>query len=328
MQFSALCQHYAPRAFAVKIPPMKTVTVSTPASTANLGAGFDCLALALNHRNIIELTDTGAGAGLEITAEGEGANRVPLDERNLIYRAAAKVFEYMRKGPAGRLLLRSVNTIPLGSGMGSSAATVVGGLVAANVLVGAGLTREQILEMATEMEGHPDNAAAALYGGLTLVSAPHGGGEPHVRALAVPPMQVVIALPEVRLSTAEARAALPAQVPLTDAVFNIGHALFTVQALTTGDEVLLSWALDDRLHQPYRQKLIPGFQAVAAAARQAGASAVALSGAGPSLVAFAAGQHAAIAAAMQAAFASVSLPARTFVLDVDARGAEVVTEGG
>jgi homoserine kinase len=306
---------------------MKKVTVTTPASTANLGAGFDCLALALARRNVIELTDTGAGSGLEITAEGEGASRVPLDERNLIYRAAAKVFDYMKQGPTGRLRIHAANHVPLGSGMGSSAATVVGGLAAANALVGAGLALEELLAMAHELEGHPDNAAAALYGGLTLVSAPPGGGGLRVRSLAVPPMQVVIALPDVRLSTAEARAALPAQVPLTDAVFNIGHALFTVQALTTGDADLLAWALDDRLHQPYRQKLIPGFQAVVAAAKQAGASAVALSGAGPSLVAFAPANHAAIAAAMQAAFAGVSLTARTFVLDVDARGAEVVVEG-
>ncbi len=301
---------------------MKTITVSTPASTANLGAGFDCLALALDLRNVVELVDTGEGSGLEVTAEGEGATRVPLDARNLIYRAAERVFERVGRGPAGRLRLRAINGIPLGSGMGSSAATVVGGLVAANALVAGGLSNEQLLAMAHELEGHPDNAAAALYGGLALVSAQHGG-ELRVRSLAVPPMQVALALPEVRLSTAEARAALPAHVPLTDAVFNIGHALFTVQALTTGDAELLGWALDDRLHQPYRQKLIPGFAAVAAAARAAGASAVALSGAGPSLVAFAPDHHAAIAAAMQAAFATVGLPARTFVLAVDPRGAEV-----
>ena len=306
---------------------MRTVTVSTPASTANLGAGFDCLALALDLRNVVELTDLGEGSGLELTAEGEGAGRVPLDSRNLIYRAAAGVFERVGRGPAGRLRVRALNRIPLGSGMGSSAATVVGGLLAANALVDGGLSRETLLEMATALEGHPDNAAAALAGGLTLVSAPHGGGPVRVRSLAVPPMQVVIVLPEVRLSTAEARAALPAQVPLADAVFNIGHALFTVQALTTGDAELLGWALDDRLHQPYRQKLIPGFAEVAQAARDAGAGAVALSGAGPSLVAFAATGHEAIAAAMQAAFAAAGPASRSFVLAVDPQGAHVaVTE--
>jgi homoserine kinase len=300
---------------------MKKVTVSTPASTANLGAGFDCLALAIDLRNVIELWDTGVGSGVEIEAEGEGAARVPLDEHNLIYRAAERVFAQVGRGPAGRLRVRAVNGIPLGSGMGSSAATVVGGLAAANALVEGGLSLAQLLALAHALEGHPDNAAAALYGGLTLVSA--AGGELRVRSLAVPPMQVALALPDVRLSTAEARAALPATVPLTDAVFNIGHALFTVQALTSGDAELLGWALDDRLHQPYRQVLIPGYAAVAAAARQAGASAVALSGAGPSLVAFATDHHAAIAEAMRAAFAGAGLAARIFVLAVDPRGAQV-----
>lgn len=148
-----------------------------------------------------------------------------------------------------------------------------------------------------------------------------------VRSLRVPPMRVALALPELRLSTAEARAALPAQVPLTDAVFNLGHALFTVQALTTGDEALLRWAVADRLHQPYRQMLIPGYAAAEAAARQAGAAAVALSGAGPSLVAFTFRDHWQIAHAMQAAFEAHGLKARAFVLPVDGQGVTVSVTG-
>ena len=306
---------------------MKKVSVSTPASTANLGAGFDCLGLALNLRNVVELWDTGRGSGLEIDVEGEGEDVLPTDDSNLVYRAVARVFEKVNQRPGGLLRLHAVNGIPLGSGMGSSAATIVGGLVAANALVEGGLSREELLRLAYEMEGHPDNAAAALYGGLTLVSA--SGDELMARAISVPPMKVVIVLPEVRLSTAEARAALPAQVPLADAVYNIGHALFTVQALAAGDEALLSWAVGDRLHQPYRQRLIPGYATVAAEARKAGASAVALSGAGPSLVAFAPARHEQIAAAMQAGFQANGLQARTFVVPVDRQGVQVsVVEGG
>ena len=219
---------------------MRKVSVSTPASTANLGAGFDCLGLALNLRNVVELWDTGRGSGLEIDVEGEGEDRLPTDDSNLVYRAAERVFARLGKRPSGLLRLHAVNAVPLGSGMGSSAASVVGGLVAANALVEGGLTRDEILRLAYEMEGHPDNAAAALYGGLTLVSA--SGDELMARAVAVPPMRVVIVLPELRLSTAEARAALPEQVPLADAVYNLGHALFTVQALAAGDEALLGWA--------------------------------------------------------------------------------------
>ena len=301
---------------------MKKVSVSVPASTANLGAGFDCLALALGLRNTVELWEI--NRGLEIDVEGEGDGRVPLDTTNLIVRAAEKVFEKTDRRPSG-LRVHAANSIPLGSGMGSSAAAAVGGLAAANALVDGGLSRDDLLRMAYEMEGHPDNAAAALFGGLTLVSA--SGDELLVRSLAVPPLKVVVALPDLRLSTAEARAALPEQVPLKDAVFNIGRALFTVQALTSGDSALLRWAIADRLHQPYRKKLIPGYDAVVAEARKAGAAAVALSGAGPSLVAFASDKHWEIAGAMKTAFEANGLACRTFVLPVDRQGIQISVTG-
>src|SRR4029079_15981614 len=155
------------------------VSVSTPASTANLGAGFDCLGLALNLRNVVELWDVGRGSGLEIDIEGEGEERPPTDASNLIARAAERVFAKVGKRPAGLLRLHAINGVPLSSGLGSSAATIVGGLVAANALVEGGLSREALLRLAYEMEGHADNAAAALYGGLTLVSAVGGGTLAH-----------------------------------------------------------------------------------------------------------------------------------------------------
>src|ERR1700730_16259979 len=134
---------------------MKKVSVSTPASTANLGAGFDCLGLALNLRNVVELWDTGRGSGLEIDVEGEGEDRLPTDASNLVYRAADRLFTKCGRRPAGLLRLHTINSIPLGSGMGSSAATIVGGLVAANELVAdqrGGLGRDDILRLAYEME--------------------------------------------------------------------------------------------------------------------------------------------------------------------------------
>lgn len=297
---------------------MKKVSVSIPASTANLGPGFDCLGLALGLRNTVELYET--RQGLEIDVEGEGAERVATDTTNLTYRAAEAVFAKVSRRPEG-LRLHAVNGIPVGSGMGSSSAAIVGGLAAANALVDGRLTREELLRLATEIEGHPDNVGAAIFGGLTLTSAAEG--ELLVKALPVPPMKVAVALPDYRLSTAQARAALPADVPLKDAVFNIGRALFTVQALTNGDFDMLRWAMNDRLHQPYRKKLIPGFDAVMTEARKAGAAAVALSGAGPSLVAFAPDKHWDIAAAMKAAFEANGLPCRTFVLPVDRQGVQV-----
>lgn len=301
---------------------MKKVTVTVPASTANLGAGFDCLALALGLRNTVEFFET--RQGLEIDVEGEGEARVALDSTNLIVRAAEAVFAQVGRRPEG-LRVHAINGIPVGSGMGSSSSAIVGGLAAANALVDGRLTRETLLRLACEIEGHPDNVAAAIYGGLTLVSA--AGEELLAKALPVPPMKVVIALPALKLSTAEARAALPQQVPLKDAVFNIGRAVFTVQALTAGDYELLRWSMADRLHQPYRKRLIPGFDAVAAEARQAGAAAVALSGAGPSLVAFAPDRHWEIAAVMKTTFEAHGLACRTFVLPVDRQGVQVSVIG-
>ncbi len=297
---------------------MRKVVVSVPASTANLGAGFDCLALALSLRSTVEFYET--ARGLEIDVEGEGEDRIGLDSSNLIARAAEALFARVGRRPAG-LRIHAVNGIPLDSGLGSSSAAIVGGLAAANALIDARLSRDELLRLAWELEGHPDNVAAALFGGLTLVSA--SGEELLVRSLAVPPMKLVIALPGMRLSTAQAREALPGHVPLADAVFNIGRALFTVQALAAGEYDLLRWAVADRLHQPYRRQLIPGYDAVVAEARKAGAAAVALSGAGPALVAFAAERHSEIAAAMKAAFEAHGLACRTFALPVDRQGVQV-----
>lgn len=301
---------------------MKKVSITVPASTANLGPGFDCLGLALGLRNTVELYAT--KQGLEIDVEGEGAERVATDTTNLTYRAAEAVFARVGRRPEG-LRWHAVNGIPVGSGLGSSSAAIVGGLAAANALVDGRLTREDLLRLATEIEGHPDNVGAAIFGGLTLTSATEG--ELLVKALPVPPMKVAIALPDHRLSTAQARAALPKDVPLKDAVFNIGRALFTVQALTSGDFELLRWAMNDRLHQPYRKRLIPGFDAVMTEARRAGAVAVALSGAGPSLVAFTPDRHWDVAAAMKAAFETNGLACRTFVLPVDQQGVQVSVIG-
>lgn len=306
------------------------VKVTVPASTANLGPGFDCLGLALGLFNTVEMWDAAGEPGEgepQATVEigGEGADHLPEDGRNLILQAAARLFE-KAGAPARALRARATNGIPLGSGMGSSAAAVVGGLVAANALLDGKFGREDLLRLAFEIEGHPDNAAPAIFGGLVIVSAT--GEELMTRAVPTPQMQAAIALPNVRLSTAEARAALPKSVPLADAVFNVGRSMLVVKALEAGDYDLLKWAMADRLHQPYRRKLIPGYDEAVSAAHRAGAAAVALSGAGPSLVAFAPGGHEAIAQAMAAAFQKAGLAARTFVLPVDRQGVRVTVAGG
>jgi homoserine kinase len=299
---------------------MKKITVSVPATTANLGAGVDCMGLALNLRSKVEVWEI--AQGLEVEVEGEAASQLPLDESNLIVRAAEKVFERVKRRPTG-LHLHSINGVPLASGLGSSSAAIVGGLVAANALVDGRLTRTELLQMACDMEGHADNAAPTLYGGLALVS---GTGEDLVaHCLTVAPIKVVIALPNVRLSTAEARAALPKEIPLKNAVYNIGHALLTAQALVAGDFDLLRRAVGDRLHEPFRKPLIPGSAEAATQACRAGAVAVTLSGAGPSLAAFLppAAPHEGVVAAMKAAFEAAGVACRTFALPVDSQGAKL-----
>ena len=298
---------------------MRPAVVRAPASTANLGPGFDCLGLALNLHNTLEMSSIERGIQIEI--EGEGAGTLPRGARNLMVRAARRVFDSVGRAPKG-LFLKVTNEIPLSSGLGSSAAAVVAGLVAANTMIKNKLSPADLLRLAQDMEGHSDNAAAALFGGLNVVTTI--SGQPVARQVAVAGLKLVVALPQVTISTRQMRQALPRRVPLGDAVFNVGRALLTVEALRTGDYDLLGIAMADRLHQRHRLRFIPAGEAAMTAARKAGAAAVALSGAGPSLVAFAPDRHQRIAKAMTRTFKSAGLNVRTFVLDIEAEGARAV----
>lgn len=295
------------------------VRVRVPASTANIGPAFDCLALALDLWNEAEF-ELG-GEGLQIAVSGEGAERLPRHERNLVYRAVRRVYEEVSEPPPQNIRIRCHNNIPLGSGLGSSAAASLAGLLGANALLGNPLKPELVLRLGAELEGHADNLAAALYGGLVLVK--HSEWRTTAQRLACAAWQAVYVLPEVRLSTRAARAALPKKVSLADAVFNIGQTLAVREALGSGDLAALAEAMQDRLHQPYRLPLLPGAAEALGAARQAGAAA-GLSGAGPGLIAFVVpGREQAVLAAMRAAFEGHKLAVRQLVLRSSAQGAEV-----
>jgi homoserine kinase len=226
--------------------------VSAPASSANLGPGFDCLALALELRNEVEIR-RGTSAKPVVRISGEGAGEAPTGADNLFLRA----FERGGADVEG-LEFEMTNRVPFARGLGSSAATIAAGLVAARAWTGGDET--DMLGLAAEIEGHPDNVAAALNGGLTLAWSNEDGvsaigfGEPDVAFVAV--------VSEVGLSTAEARAALPAQVPHADAVHTAARAALLVAAIGSGDCELLRDALDDRLHEPYRAPLVPLLAAV------------------------------------------------------------------
>ena len=254
---------------------------------------------------------------MEVSGEGLGA--LPSGPTNLVARAALRLFERVGRAKPAGLQIRCTNRIPLGSGLGSSAAAVVAGLVGANALLGEPLDKLQLLRLAAEIEGHPDNAAAALLGGLVVVA--DGGENLMARKIEIPALALAVVVPEFTLPTRAARAALPQQVALPDAVFNLGRTALVVEALRTGDLELLGQAMQDRLHQPYRLKLIPGAEAALAAARQAGAAAAALSGAGPGVVAFGRGSLEPVSQAMLGAFAAAGLPARAWILTVTPQGA-------
>lgn len=297
---------------------MTSVKVTIPATTANLGPGFDCLGLALGLYNEVTLDDV--GEGLSIAIAGEGQDVLATDDGNLVVRAAESVFRRVGRRPRG-LRIRQHNEIPVGSGLGSSAAATVGGILGANALVDGDLSMAEMLQLASDLEGHPDNTAAALFGGLILVV--EVSGTFHVERIKIASMEIVVVLPGVELATADARAALPESVPLSDAVFNAGRVGLLVRALEEGDYRKLGMAVQDRLHEQYRIPLIPGMNAAFEAAKETGAVAVALSGAGPSLVAFADRNHERIMGAICHAFRQAGIECRSWLLPVDFHGSRM-----
>jgi homoserine kinase len=293
------------------------VRVRVPATSANLGPGFDALGLALALHNEVV-----AEAAAEVTVSIEGAGRGRLDEgaKNLVARAVALAHEVAGR-PFHGARLRCINRIPLSRGLGSSAAAWVGGLLAANALMGEPLDREAVLTAAARAEGHPDNVAAALLGGLT-VSCADGGRVTAVSLPAPSEVEWVVLLPETESSTRDARAVLPDTVSRSDAVFNVQRVSLLLAALATGRADLLDQAMQDRLHQPYRQRLFPWMEAIAAAGRRAGGLGCVLSGAGPSmLAAVRQGGGRAVAEAMERALRDVGIAGRAMPLPVDPVGA-------
>ncbi len=301
---------------------MRKVTISVPATSANLGPGYDCLGMALDLRHTVTFRER-RSPGLRITASGEDSYLIPRDERNLVYESMRIVFQKTGCEPDG-LHIHQENEIPVGSGLGSSSSAVLAGMFGANELAGAPLTQEEILQLATDLEGHPDNVAPAVYGGLVLGVQDTQGLL--VEQIAIPPLRVAVVLPDFTLPTEEARAVLPQQVPLSDAIFNASRLGLLIRALETADYERLAIAMQDRLHQPYRIPLIPGMAEAMQAALGAGAAGVALSGAGPSLIAFARANHEAIAAAAETQFTEKGIAARKWLLSLANSGVRIHNE--
>lgn len=262
-----------------------TVRIRVPATSANLGPGFDALGLALDLHDEIVVSQL-PGCALEIGIEGIGSQTLPRDERHLLVatlRTAARRFDLA----LGGLALRASNAIPQGRGLGSSAATIVAGVAAAMALArpGTPLDREVLVRLAAELEGHPDNVAACVLGGLTIAWQGHAG----VGAVSMevhPDICPVLLVPPAALDTRTARGLLPASVPHVDAAFTAGRSALLVHALTSAPHLLMT-ATEDRLHQQYRAAAMPDSARLLESLRAAGIPAV-ISGAGPSVLAFAA----------------------------------------
>lgn len=293
-----------------------TIDVRVPATSANLGPGFDVLGLALGLYNDIAYEEA---EGVVVTIDGEGAGRLDTGAGNVVARAAHMVYQAAGRRFPGAAI-RCVNRIPPARGLGSSAAAWVGGLIAANAALGSPLDRDAILALACRAEGHPDNVAAALLGGLTVSCA--AGDRVTAVSLPVPPeIGWVVLVPETESSTREARAVLSATVSRSDAVFNLQRLGLVLASIASGDVDLLRLAMEDRLHQPQRQALFPWMEPVRQAALEAGALGCVLSGAGPSLLAALRGSGEAVAHAMERALGAAGVAGRAATLPVDTVGA-------
>ena len=300
------------------------ITVEAPASSANLGPGFDALALALELHLRVTVTPLTAGAE-QLVVEGEGADEIGLDAGNrFLIGLEHGLQEFGLEPPVMRIEMN--NEIPLARGLGSSAAACVAGLLAAEAMAGAQLGSERIHAIATDIDGHPDNVGAALLGGLVLVGRDGLNGPRATRFDTPDYLHVVLFIPDMSMRTEEMRAALPAQVSHADAAHNVGRAAMVLAALTT-DRPELLWAMgEDRLHEPYRVAHLPQLPDLVAAARAAGALGAALSGAGSAVLALTndAGVAERVAEQMSAAAERTSLPGRALVVRPAAHGARVV----
>jgi len=268
------------------------VSVKVPASSANLGPGFDCIGLALPIYNTITIEETvlpGTGIEINLISEEESIDEmvfdsIPKDENNIVYKAVEMLYNSIGQEPS-ELRINIQSQIPITRGLGSSSSIVVGGLLAANKLLGNPADEAALLAIATEVEGHPDNVAPAILGGVVLASQEEDGMISYYKLKWPEEWDITVCIPDFELSTEIARSVLPKEVPMQDAIFNARHLAMLVQAINTADAKLMKSALKDRIHQPYREKLVPGMKEIMDAFKhEDGVLGCVLSGAGPSML--------------------------------------------
>lgn len=268
------------------------VTVKVPATTSNFGSGFDCFGMALPIYNIITIEETVLpGTGVEVNVvsnfqnnENFAIEHIPKDENNIIYKAVEMLYNSIGQTPS-ELKITIKSSIPIAKGLGSSASIIVGGLLAANELLNKPADEAALLSIATELEGHPDNVTPAIIGGFVMTSLEEDGSIVY-RKIEWPEEWILnIMIPDYELVTEISRSVLPAEVPLKDAVFNASRTAMFIEALHTHDENLMKLALQDKLHQPYRSKLVPGLDDIVKDLKhEEDVLGVTLSGAGPAIL--------------------------------------------
>ena len=296
----------------------RSVTVRAPATSANMGPGFDCLGIALDIWNTVRV-DLGE-AGFQIRGLGKG--ELPSGPDNLVAQAFRMACEEAgARAPDARFTC--TNAIPLGRGLGSSSAAAVAGIVAANVLLDLGMDKGAMLALAAQVEGHPDNSAAALYGGCQIVV--RESGRFITSSVRVPErVRAVLFVPDSPMPTSESRSLLPTDAPMEDVVFNLGRVGLLVNALATDDLDLLRVATQDRLHQPHRQSIFHPMRVILRAAMDAGAFGAFLSGAGSSVLALTSGREMTIGYEMAEAASKAGVEGEVVVTGVGGRGARTV----
>ena len=298
-----------------------------PASTSNIGPGFDTLGLALNRYLYLSLEEGNtAGSSVDISVEGNGKDHIATDETNLVYQGMTALTSY-----AGASYVKSLrdthlhikNEIPSSGGLGGSGAAIAGGVFLANEFLQTKLSREDMLNIAVTLEGHPDNVSAAMMGGLTVNCFDHG--KVRCRSIKITTkLSVVSCSPNFQVLTKQARQILPKEVPLKDAVVNIENVASLIAALMEGDVEALRYTTGDRLHEQYRATLIPGFENVKKAALDAGALSFNISGSGPTVFSFATEHTKEVGEAMVDAFSARGISSKCEIMRVENEGAQVV----
>lgn len=311
------------------------VSVKVPATSANIGPGFDCLGMALPIYNIVTIDETvlpGTGVEINILSNEEDVDNliidhIPKDENSVVYKAVELLYNSIGQTPS-ELKINIETSIPVTRGLGSSAAVIVGALIAANTLLGNPADESALLSIATEIEGHPDNVTPAIVGGL-VISSLEGDGSIVYRKLNWPDeWAITVCIPDVELATEISRSVLPKEVPMEDAVFNLKRMGMFVEAVSTHDSELMKLALSDRLHQPYREKLVPGLKELTEAFKHdEDVLGCVLSGAGSSMLIIS--KHSAtdkVASVTDEIMSNLNVKADIRTLKIEESGATILTD--